>query len=667
MRTCPKCHKNNPDDAAFCAHDGTPLLPASDTFERTLAANLGRRYRIIQRLATGGMGSVYLAEQIAVGHRPVALKVLLRKLLDDPEFLSRFHNEAASTGRIHHPNVVTIYESGQADDGTPYIAMEYLEGKTLRHVLQANGSLPVADCVEITQQVARGLQAAHKLGIIHRDLKPDNIFLIYGDEGELVVKVVDFGIARLLDSATKTLTGVMLGTPAYISAEQANGMHSDELDARSDVYSLGIVTYEMLTGRLPFNSDTPLGYVRKHMLEDPPPLNLVRPDLQLTQELEKVMRKVLHKDRNQRYSSAMEFAREFAEAIRLSLPARIVERFPQVLEAQALSVASEVRGVRPFPSSSAGATEIGVETPLPMTAEDSQEPVEEVTPVMKPVSPAAHRPLPPQIKPSQPPIDSTTRPHLVSGIPGIILVATVAIFLVLVILAVSKSFRWRMQGARAGMVYIPGGTFKMGRDNGPDPAEGPPHLVTVAPFYLDKTPVTNAQYAEFVRATGRPAPSAWTGPSYARGQDDWPVTDVTWHDSQAYAEWKHKRLPTEAEWEFAARGADGRVYPWGNSFNPGWTNSVESRLGHAEPVGSHPKVGSPFGVLDMSGNVWQWCQDAYQPYEGRQPGFEIPVTAKAVRGGSFESDKYHVTTTTRNLDLAASHSNKIGFRCAKTP
>jgi serine/threonine protein kinase len=128
------------------------------------------------------MGTVFLAEQIGVGNRPVALKVLNRKLLDDPDFLLRFQNEAGSTGRIHHPNVVTIYESAQSDDGTPYIAMEFLEGESLREVLKRRGALPVPEVAEILQQAARGLNAAHKLGIIHRDLKPDNIFLTYPDD-----------------------------------------------------------------------------------------------------------------------------------------------------------------------------------------------------------------------------------------------------------------------------------------------------------------------------------------------------------------------------------------------------------------------------------------------------------------------------------------------------
>ncbi len=314
MKTCPTCQRNYPDDFSLCPRDGAPLAaPATET-EAQLAAGLYRRFRIVRRLGAGGMGTAFLAEQIGVGNRPVALKVLNRKLLDDPDFLLRFQNEAGSTGRIHHPNVVTIYESAQADDGTPYIAMEYLEGETLRGALKRRGALPLPEVTEILQQAAKGLNAAHKLGIIHRDLKPDNIFLTHGDEGELIVKVMDFGIAKLRESSVHTETGMVLGTPAYMSYEQASGMRSDELDDRSDIYSLGVVVYEMLTGRTPFQSDTPVGYLRMHMQEDPPPFRTVKPDLPALPQLESVVMKALIKDRNQRYSSVLEFAHEFAQA-----------------------------------------------------------------------------------------------------------------------------------------------------------------------------------------------------------------------------------------------------------------------------------------------------------------------------------------------------------------
>jgi serine/threonine protein kinase len=335
MRTCPKCQRTYPDDMDFCPRDATGLVSVATATESELQTTLAQRFRIVRRLGGGGMGSVFLAEQIGVGNRPVALKVLLRKLLDDPEFLLRFRNEAASTGRIDHPNVVTIYESGQADDGTPYIAMQYLEGESLKTRLKSRGALPVEECAAIIQQAARGLNAAHKLGIIHRDLKPDNIFLTFADEDvgaglappsvapvsspagtRLLVKIVDFGIAKLRESATHTLTGTVLGTPAYMSFEQASGMKSEELDAHSDIYSLGVVAYEMLTGRVPFHSDTPLGYVRKHLSEEPPPFRAVKPELAVVPQLEQVVMKALAKNRDARYGSVLEFARQFAEAAR---------------------------------------------------------------------------------------------------------------------------------------------------------------------------------------------------------------------------------------------------------------------------------------------------------------------------------------------------------------
>jgi len=262
----------------------------------------------------------------------------------------RFQNEAGSTGRIHHANVVTIYEPAQADDGTPYIAMEFLEGESLREALKRRGALPVPEVAEILQQAARGLNAAHKLGIIHRDLKPDNIFLTYPDDDvgaglvpalpagmadtgraqgpplrPVLVKVVDFGIAKLRESAMHTQTGMVLGTPAYMFCEQASGMRSDERDARSDIYSLGVVVYEMLSGRVPFHSDTPLGYLRKHMLEEPPPFRAVAPGLSIPSQIERAVFKALRKMREERYPTALEFARAFVAAAQ---PAPAVEVSP---------------------------------------------------------------------------------------------------------------------------------------------------------------------------------------------------------------------------------------------------------------------------------------------------------------------------------------------------
>jgi len=367
MKICATCQHTYSDDVEFCPRDGARLASQVSETEQQLATGLSRRYRIVRRLGAGGMGTVFLARQIGVGNRPVALKILNRKLLDDPEFLLRFQNEAGSTGLIHHPNVVTIYESAQADDGTPYIAMEFLEGESLRQVLDRRGPLPVAEVAEILQQAARGLNAAHKQGIIHRDLKPDNIFLTRGDEGEMVAKVVDFGIAKLRESATHTQTGMVLGTPTYMSYEQASGMRSDELDARSDVYSLGVVAYEMLTGRVPFHADTPLGCVRKHMLEEPPPFRAAAPGLGMPATVEHAVMRALVKNRDLRYSSAPEFAREFAgvaAALMAAEQSKIAQ--PQsaervILPPESLRPRGELADRRPAPV--ARQSDVAVQTP----------------------------------------------------------------------------------------------------------------------------------------------------------------------------------------------------------------------------------------------------------------------------------------------------------------
>jgi serine/threonine-protein kinase len=217
MRNCPQCERVYPDEMDFCPPDATPLTAAMPVTQSDLNFGLSQRYRIVRQLGEGGMGSVFLAEQTSLGNRLVALKVLRRRLLDDPAFLRRLQDEAASTGRIRDQNVVTVHECGQMEDGSPYIAMEFLEGETLGDAMQSRGALPLQEAAEILQQAARGLHAAHKLGIVHRDLKPDNIFLTRDDDGRLLVKILDFGIAKIRESETHTMTGLAVGTPAYMS------------------------------------------------------------------------------------------------------------------------------------------------------------------------------------------------------------------------------------------------------------------------------------------------------------------------------------------------------------------------------------------------------------------------------------------------------------------
>jgi formylglycine-generating enzyme required for sulfatase activity len=205
----------------------------------------------------------------------------------------------------------------------------------------------------------------------------------------------------------------------------------------------------------------------------------------------------------------------------------------------------------------------------------------------------------------------------------------------------------------AGMVIIPGGRFLMGRNDPSDPDSSPAHEVTLPAFHLDRTPVTSALFRNFSPST-----------AIALGGDEAPVTRVSWDEAAAYCLAQGKRLPSEEEWEFAARGSDGRLYPWGESFDAGAVNTLESGIGHPEPVGTRSHNVSPYGVTDMSGNVWQWCSDDYRPYPGGSVT-AIPRGAKVIRGGSYQSDRRHVTSVTRNLELPSKRSPAIGFRCAK--
>jgi serine/threonine protein kinase len=281
----------------------------------TLNEEITRDYAVLKLLGRGGIGEVYLAEQLHVGRRPVALKVLNRSFSQDPAMLSRFKNEAAIAGNLDHENIVKIYDCRVTSEGQVYVAMEYVQGSSLRDVLKQSGALPLPIVVGIANQVCAGLHAAHQMGVVHRDIKPDNIMLLRKD-GRLVAKVLDFGIARFASpDLTQTSVGMVIGSACYMSPEQAEGLTGEHIDARSDVYSLGMVVYEMLTGRVAFqgNSWTEIVYRQRH--EQPPAPRSLRPDI--PPGVEQVVLKALQKDRAARQQSALEFARDLVASVQM--------------------------------------------------------------------------------------------------------------------------------------------------------------------------------------------------------------------------------------------------------------------------------------------------------------------------------------------------------------
>jgi eukaryotic-like serine/threonine-protein kinase len=278
-------------------------MAVTDTLINTL---FDGRYRILRKLGSGGMANVYLAEDEELGRR-VAIKILNDRHASDESFVERFRREAKNAAGLSHPNIVSVYDRGEAE-GTYYIAMEYLEGRSLKERIVGEGALPIAAAIEVTRQILRALNFAHARGIVHRDIKPHNVLLAQDGpgDGEPRFKVTDFGISRTTTSQM-TEAGSIVGTAQYLSPEQARGA---AVDQRSDVYSVGVVLYELLTGKLPFTGETPLEIAMKHLSEVPKPPSELRREIPA--DLDMVVLRALAKDPEDRYESAQEMERELA-------------------------------------------------------------------------------------------------------------------------------------------------------------------------------------------------------------------------------------------------------------------------------------------------------------------------------------------------------------------
>ncbi len=318
MKICPLCSTEYRDDVRFCPNDGQTLRSSGRT-QSLVGQVLADRYHIMKKLGEGGMGQVYLAEHVKMGRRS-AIKVMNPSMVHDPEAVARFNREAANASRISDAHVCAIYDFGETPDGLIYLAMEFVEGEPLTELLAREGALPVVRAADICIQVAAALQAAHDLGIVHRDLKPDNIMLARGRDGADAVKVVDFGIAKAVGGEAGgggqqvTRTGLVVGTPEFMSPEQLSG---DQLDGRSDVYSLGLVLFKMLTGTLPFPGDSVQETMIKRLTDEPLELIEMRPDLHFAPGLQQTIDTALARSPVHRYQSAAKFAHDLAAVVGL--------------------------------------------------------------------------------------------------------------------------------------------------------------------------------------------------------------------------------------------------------------------------------------------------------------------------------------------------------------
>ncbi len=320
-KTCRGCGREFSGGETFCPVDGSRLSTASQARELASRADpligtvLGERYRILRAIGEGGMGVVYEAEHELIEKR-VALKVLREAFTRRADVVERFRQEAKSASKIGHPNIVDVSDFGETSTGASYIVLEILKGEDLADVLSRECALAPTRAVLIVYQVAKALDAAHKKNIIHRDLKPENIYLVERDAQPDFVKVVDFGVAKMSDIESLggrklTRTGMIFGTPEYMSPEHSGGK---SLDHRVDIYALGVILYELLTGRVPFEGDNFMEVLGKHTHNPVPALREVNPGTRVSPELERVLFRALEKDPAQRYQSMAELVADLRTA-----------------------------------------------------------------------------------------------------------------------------------------------------------------------------------------------------------------------------------------------------------------------------------------------------------------------------------------------------------------
>ena len=323
LKVCPQCATEYPANARFCEIDGTALRSTSGSND-LVGAIIADRYHVMKKLGEGGMGQVYLAEHVKMG-RKSALKVMHPGMKSDVDAISRFNREAANASRIAHPNVASVYDFGETSDGVIYLAMEFVDGPPLTSIIEQQGALLPKRAADIVRQTADALAVAHDMGIVHRDLKPDNIMVARTRDGGDLVKVVDFGIAKAAGNEAQkvTKTGLVVGTPEYMSPEQLSG---DKLDGRSDIYSLGLVAFNMLTGTLPFPSDSQQESMIMRLTDRPKTLGDMKPDRAWPADVQAVMDKALERDVNVRYQNATDFGMALYN---------VIQRMPETVAAEA--------------------------------------------------------------------------------------------------------------------------------------------------------------------------------------------------------------------------------------------------------------------------------------------------------------------------------------------
>jgi serine/threonine-protein kinase len=544
-----------------------------------LPARIGK-YELLEFLG-GGMSQVYRARDTVIC-RTVALKILTQEGCADADTKARFLQEARMAGGASHENVVNIYDFGE-EQGRPFLVMEFLDGESLGTLIRESRTGDLVTKLNLARQLARALEYIHQQGIIHRDVKPDNVHVTRKGQ----VKLMDFGIAKV-GGLSITRAGYVLGTPFYMAPEQVQGT---SLTPFADIYSFGILLFELLTGSKPFEAAT----------------------------VEQIFYAILHEPVN---------LERLAEA---GIP-------PAVRELVGRCASKEI-AARP---------------------QNFGEIAAELERLISAISASPHTGSNSRQAPG--PIPKAVRWSIAAAGAALILLAVLAYVglrkHVKPPAPVGPALPNTLSTSTGEMVLVPGGKFLSGPKR---------RSASVPTFYIDRTEVTNDSYARFCRATGRQLPA-----SFPEKRPNYPVSDITIADAMEFAKWAGKRLPRMLEWEKAARGTDGRTYPWGNDGARERANLREyaSKAPGLMPVESFAESKSPFGTLNMIGNAWEYVDGLWPPSPEALknfPGESRTAPWYRIRGGSYGVSIREALTWEWASYPADRPSPDVGFRCAKDP
>ncbi len=689
-------------------------------------ALFARDFRIVRPLRAGGMGAVYVVEQLSTGKQR-ALKLMAPELVHNPEVRERFVREAKAASRIESDHVVETVTAGVDDEtGAPYIVMELLRGEELADAVTRAGPLGVADVAEVLAQVGHALEQAHANGVVHRDLKPENIFLCTSRRREVpyTAKILDFGIAKLVADGMQRTGTQPLGSPLYMAPEQTE--RKGRICAGTDVWALGLITFHLLTGRSYWREaeGDSLQVLLREIIVDPLASATERAaELGVADKLppgfDAWFARCVDRDVDRRFAEGGEAVRAFVElAEALPKERRLVIQTTSVdasamgattdlaVAATAFVASSDVPAAT-GPNLTTGAAAVSVSDPGGAERSSATPPPRRRS-LLAPVAAAA---LAAGALAGGAYFLFGRGPGAPAGAPAASAAAGASS-------APARAGASATAGSQArgdarcdaGRIFHAEGTTVMGAKDMPDYTEARvTHPVTVSAFCIDATEVTVRAYEACV-AEGRcertPDDVEYAGMAdgakelyrpfcNARKPDrlDHPINCVDWDMASKYCAWKGGRLPTEAEWEFAARGAEQRDYPWGtqppdatrlnaagrefaawaekNAQKPGQIHDADDTFVGTAPVGSFPAGATPSGVHDLAGNVFEWTADWFGPYgaeAAKDPKGPASGDQRAVRGGAFNAkEPTWVRAAYRWGNVPRTYNHGIGFRCVSAP